>query len=95
MYQLKRQSNGEGIRTWYPDLGLVGFFNRVRGSATNNILVVGDFGTVAHYNGASWHLYREFLQSTGQRLVSVSVIKNQAMIVGEIGSRAIVYRGRR
>ncbi len=92
MYRISSQSHGEGKRTWNPDPSSLGFFNRVRGTSRNNIFVVGDFATIAHFNGVGWHLYDEFI-STSHPLKSIAVSGNKIFAVGRAGIRGIVYRG--
>ena len=35
------------------------FANRVRGNGDNDLVVAGDFGVVAHFNGVSWQVYNQ------------------------------------
>jgi hypothetical protein len=96
MYRFQAGSSGEGKRTWLPPPFSVGLFNHVRGSAPNNIFVVGVAGTVAHYNGVSWFQYQQFFSLSGHpNLLSVSVKENMVIAVGYTGDRAIIIQGRK
>ncbi|MBX2991876.1 MAG: hypothetical protein KF749_12010 [Bacteroidetes bacterium] len=72
------------------------FKRRIRGNAANDVFVVGDFGLVSHYNGATWRQYggREIPHFFGS-LVSVAVFGDRMIAVGEISNKAIVLRGQR
>jgi hypothetical protein len=74
------------------------FAEKVRGNGPNDVFVVGDFGMVVHYNGASWRNY----QTDGSLpyvpdgiWVSIAVNKNLAVAVGLIGNKAAMLVGRR
>ena len=98
MYQVPLESNGNARRAWFPSIGTAGFFNRVRGKVLNNMFVVGDFGTVAHYSGVSWHQYTEFFNMSNPpslRFWSVSVSDCLMLAVGTVGGRAFIVRGQR
>lgn len=61
----------------------LGFPNRMTGRANNDIFIVGSYGTVLHYNGATCHLYQE-IQSVfpSARFYDVSIHGNKVYIVG-------------
>ena len=64
----------------------------VRGNGPNDIMVVGDFGLVAHYNGMSWRVY----SNTGaDSYEAVAIRENLVIAVGWIGTRACTLVGRR
>ncbi len=73
------------------------YTNCIRGNAENDIWVVGDFGTVSHFNGMSWYTYPSMTFSG--ILHSVAVKGKRLIAVGEIssgqGTRAVVVRGQR
>jgi hypothetical protein len=56
---------------------------RMTGRADNDIFIVGDAGTAVHYNGSSFHLYKEIKEviPTG-RLYDVAVTRDKVYIVG-------------
>jgi len=68
------------------------FTNKIRGSSAQDIMVVGDFGFVAHYNGSSWRSYPELMLPAGQ-IRSVAIKGNTAVAVGDFdGTRAAALR---
>ncbi len=67
---------------------------RVRGSAWNNIFVVGVFGLVMHYNGSTWHEYPELAFENGE-LKGLSVTDNLIVATGQTGSKGIIITGKR
>jgi len=67
---------------------------RIRGDRSNNIFVSGPFGNVSHYNGVEWHRYRgEFDPETV--LTGIYVHNDMVFIVGDDGTKAYIYIGRR
>jgi hypothetical protein len=69
------------------------FTNRIRGSASNDIFVVGDFGLATHYNGQNWRIYNSLYQVTA--FYSLDVRDNRVVMVGLNGIKAIIYKGER
>ena len=67
------------------------------GRADNDIFVVGEAGSILHWNGASWRHYPFFDLSSNERLWSVSMAPNgEVFIVGQsTNAKAIIYHGRR
>lgn len=83
--------------TWTRIEGTDGFYtNRIRGTASNDVIAVGDFGYVVHYNGSTWHSYPEVMLSDGQ-YNSVAMKGNLVIAVGSaLGrTRAVALIGRR
>jgi hypothetical protein len=73
---------------------------RIRGSAENNVAVVGDDGMIWHYNGSTWKLLNEV--GSGVPLYSVAVSENMIVAVGadfnvttSFPPRALIYVGHR
>ncbi len=66
---------------------------RVRGTADNDIFVVGDFGVVAHFNGVSFRVYPE--ARVALVYTSVAVKGNTVIAVGYASSGAVILQGRR
>ena len=60
---------------------ITGYPYAVRGNGTNDVVMVGELGVVAHYNGSTWYKYVE-LQNSMDRLVSVSIRGNEVIAVG-------------
>ena len=67
----------------------------IRGSAANDVLVCGDFGTLLHYNGSTWHNYQSELNLQQYTLHAVAIKGNMAIAVGTDGVNAIIVMGRR
>jgi len=63
------------------DLNLNRFPRSVRGSAPNNIFIVGDEGMIWHFNGKNWKEMRE-VRNPNWIFNSVSVLENKVTIVG-------------
>ncbi len=94
---------GSGVReyrngTWN-DIALPSIFsNRIRGSDTNNVVVVGDYGLAAHYNGSTWQVWTQ-LSNSVWGFQSVAVHKQSVAIVGyeavSVDGRALAIVGRR
>jgi hypothetical protein len=96
-YVCPATTQGEGRLSWAPQY-LIGFPWRLRGSNKNNIAVVGDFGTIAHYNGVTWHHFIEFMQlydPSAPHFRSVAVTDQLIMAVGTKSGKAVVLIGRR
>ena len=73
------------------------FYNKVRGTKENNIFVAGR-DVLAHYNGASWHVYQSI--PSDFRLKSIAVSKNMVITVGQtvtgqIAGNAAIVVGKR
>ena len=75
---------------WFYDYNFDVLINRIRGSASNNVLVCGQFGVVAHYNAVDWLQYTLNTQVT---LNGLQVFLNQVFIVGYDQNTAYIYRG--
>jgi hypothetical protein len=69
------------------------YTNKIRGNGLNDIFVAGDFGLLAHFNGMSWNVYKEFLFAASS--LSVSVNGNIIAAVGRQGEKALIIIGRR
>lgn len=63
------------------NINLNAFPNSVRGSAPNNIFIVGFDGSVWHYNGSTWKTYPE-LRNPKWVFKSVAVLDNKVVAVG-------------
>lgn len=72
------------------------FFLSVHGSGRNNIWAVGDYGSVAHYNGNTWVRYPELAgEPDVVRHWKVWALEKHVFIVGQKGQRAIIIMGTR
>jgi hypothetical protein len=71
------------------------FFNCIRGNAWNDFFVAGGYGQLLHFNGKSWRSYRNVLALQSGRMGNIAVKGNLMMGVGSLGSKAVVFIGRR
>jgi hypothetical protein len=55
--------------------------NRVRGTDVNDIFTAGNYGHLWHYNGSTWKLYDE-LVNTSDRILSIDVKENIVVACG-------------
>lgn len=67
----------------------------VRGSASNDVFVVGSFMEVVHFNGSTWHNYNDVIPFAEGALGGVAVKGNLVITVGWLGEQAAVLIGRR
>jgi hypothetical protein len=80
---------------WQEIFDLPSFFStRIRGTAPNDLVVVGAFGLCGHFNGQTWKSYPEVALSNGS-YEGLAVSKKLIIAVGQIGDRAVVLRGNR
>jgi hypothetical protein len=70
------------------------FANRVRGNGDNDLVVAGDFGVVAHYNGVSWQVYNQLHLPDGN-YESIAIRNNLAIAVGWYNEQGYIAIGRR
>ena len=86
-----------GVDTAVQSLSLNRFPYRIRGSSEDNVVMVGDFGMIWHYNQKDWKMLN--LTDPGQPLYSVAVSTNIIVAVGgdfDIGlGAALIYMGKR
>jgi len=68
------------------------YLNRIRGNDNNDIFVAGDFGLVSHYNGKSWHRYKDVFNA---RYYSLDFKKDLMVAVGARDGKAIILMMRR
>ncbi|MBI3363329.1 MAG: hypothetical protein HY033_00305 [Ignavibacteriae bacterium] len=79
--------------TWQKvDFGTNVYPSSVRGTSLNNIIVVGSFGLVAHYNGVDWKILTTDVPDAAYSAVAVK--GNMAAAVGSKNGRAILTIGR-
>jgi hypothetical protein len=96
LYNTTSDTRGVAKRTPFPSTWS-GFPWRLRGNASNDLMVVGEYYMLGHFNGITFHHYRD-LRGYG-RLVSVDQHNNFVVAVGytfdPIHSKGIVITGRR
>ena len=63
------------------------YTEEIRGNDINDIMVVGDFGLLAHYNGISWKIFNK---PTADIYYSCAVDKNLVVAVGTRGSKGFI-----
>ncbi len=86
-----RGNNG----TWSEQKMLPSFYsNRIRGITSNDVIVCGDFGLLAHYNGESWVSYT--LPNSSSLIFSSLDFKGNTIVVsGYDGRNAYIIMGKR
>ncbi len=89
-----RQSTGEWIILPYINRGSI---QKVRGNSSTDLLAVGGYGTVTHYNGIDLHFYDELYTPSGGINYGVYTAANKAFIVGidESNTKAQIIIGER
>ena len=95
MYVASSNTHGEAQRIWTENNFLPGFPRALRGQSSNDLFTAGDFSFMAHYNGASWHIYNRFAGRIRSR--GIAITKNLVVLAGlDIQSnRATIIRGER
>jgi photosystem II stability/assembly factor-like uncharacterized protein len=70
---------------------------QVMGSSTNDLMVYGGYGYLAHWNGSSWYPYSYFYQFDyiGTQIQSLSMSGNTVCAVGTKGNASWILIGRR
>jgi hypothetical protein len=76
------------------NIGATIFTNRIRGSAINDVFVVGDLGLISHYNGLNFNLIRLDMMSGGG-YGGLAVNDRLIIAVGGDVSCAIIAIGKR
>ena len=67
----------------------------VRGSGLNNVFVVGSFFEIVHYNGSTWHTYKDVIPFTDGAVGSMAVNGDIMVTVGLSGQNAVAIIGKR
>jgi hypothetical protein len=89
-----RDTNKWRLLGWYDTMYPLGWLRRMRGSADNNVFLVGDFGTIIHYNGKSWKMSEFFDLNRSLTFFSVSVLQSKVYVVGvDASNQAVIYEG--
>lgn len=98
VYHTPTTTRGEGKRLSFTPDYFPGFPRRLRGNADNDLILVGDYTMIAHFNGMTWRYFNEFRQSDmhfnsvaqkGDFVVAVGIITDP------IHRKGIVFRGTR
>ena len=81
--------------SWTRDTALPSYYkDAVRGNAMNDIIVVGAFGLLLHYNGNSWKNFQDITYINGE-LGRVDINGNVVCAVGYDDNKAIIFIGKR
>nr|MBC8175452.1 hypothetical protein [Candidatus Neomarinimicrobiota bacterium] len=82
----------------YQEAGYFAYPWRVRGNTPNDLFIVGEYGSVFHYNGINWKWYEDLYQDQS-RFRSIAIQSDFAVIVGidyaPFLDKAYVVRGYR
>ncbi|HEY6951949.1 MAG TPA: hypothetical protein VI758_06050, partial [Bacteroidota bacterium] len=74
------------------------FFTGMRGTGTNDLFVIGAYGTMAHYNGSTWYVYNQ-VANTAWDFQSIATTNDIVAAVGfegiPIGGKAVAVIGTR
>ena len=64
----------------------------IRGNGTNDVVVAGSYGELAHYNGKSWHNYTHLVGLT-DIYYKIAFRRNMIIAVGTRGQKAVALVG--
>jgi hypothetical protein len=67
----------------------------VRGNGTNDVFVAGSFFEIVHYNGSTWHNYKDVIPYTAGAVGRIAVKGNLMVTVGLSGQNAVAIIGKR
>jgi hypothetical protein len=67
----------------------------VRGTGANDVFVVGSFMECVHFNGSTWHNYRDQIASANGSFSRIAIKGNLAIAVGAIDQQGVAVIGRR
>ncbi len=67
----------------------------IYGQGLNDIFVTGSFMEVTHYNGSTWHNYKDEIPFANGALGAISLKGNTVVIVGYIDQEAVAIIGKR
>lgn len=83
--------------SWHQDFTLPVLYKHcIRGSGLNDIVVVGSYGLLSHFNGMNWKNFQgNGLPSVDGGYLSVALHSNMAVAVGFTQNQAIALIGRR
>jgi hypothetical protein len=71
------------------------YLGRIRGNGLNDILTVGSFMEITHFNGDTWHNYFEEVPYSDAALGSLFIRDNTVIAGGSIGQEALMLIGKR
>ena len=67
----------------------------VRGNNINDVFVTGSFFEIVHYNGSTWHNYKDVIPFTNGAVGRIAVKGNLMVTVGLSGQNAVAIMGKR
>jgi hypothetical protein len=67
----------------------------IRGNNINDVIIVGDFGDIVHYNGSTWKSYLSETHLPNGGFGHVAIKGNLVIAVGVNGGKAAITMGRR
>jgi len=80
----------------YPPGEVTNYFtNCIRGLAANDILAVGAFGEIVHFNGNSWRNYFADTQLTAGGYFSVAMKGDLVVAAGQLFNLGVLATGKR
>lgn len=90
-------SHSPELQTWRggPNNITTFYSTRVRGNNSNDFFIVGAFGDVLHFNGATWKNYRSITGLSNGSYTSVAVTNKLSIIVGGVNADAVITLGKR
>ena len=71
------------------------YLNSIRGNDVNDIVAVGSFGEVVHFNGVRWVSYISQTGLSNGEYLSVAIKGNEIIAVGYDGAKAVILMGKR
>jgi hypothetical protein len=74
---------------------MIQYLDAVRGNAVNDIFAAGANGDLLHFNGSTWHNFRDQTGLSYGEYYAIAVKGDLVMAVGEDIGRAVVALGRR
>jgi len=67
----------------------------IRGNGTNDVFAAGSFFEIVHYNGSTWHNYKDVIPFTDGAVGRMAVKRNLMVTVGLSGQNAVAIIGKR
>jgi hypothetical protein len=81
---------------WIRDTSLPPYYKTaIRGTGLNDIVVVGAFGLLLHYNGSTWRSFHDITYMATGAFGRVDIKGDTFIAVGGVDNQAIVLIGRR
>jgi hypothetical protein len=83
--------------SWVADVNHITTFytDAIRGTGINDVVIVGVYGEVLHFNGYSWRSFKGVTELGNGQYNAVSIKENLVVTVGDLTPRAIAAIGKR